>query len=172
VARWKYGNVEGLIDSLAAYEQDPDVLEASLFGYLSRVSLITQDEDQDVDGEHRVNLLTIHAAKGLEFDTVFVAGLEDGILPHSRSIEESGGEVEEERRLFYVAITRARRRLILSACRSRRRRGQAYEAAPSPFLEELPEELLDVQNDEEELAPEEAGRYFAELKRRIGSEPP
>ena len=171
VARWKYRNVEGLIDSVAAYEQDPDILDPSLFGYLSRISLITQDDDQEVEAEKKVNLLTIHAAKGLEFDTVFVAGLEDGILPHSRSLEDNGGDVEEERRLFYVAITRAERRLVLSACRRRRRRGRVYEALPSPFLDELPQDLLDVQQDEEDLAPEDAGRYFEELKRRIGQGP-
>jgi len=166
-ARWKYGNVEGLIDSVAAYEQDPDVVDPTLFGYLSRISLITQDDNQELDGQEKVNLLTIHAAKGLEFDTVFLAGLEEGILPHARSIEESGGELEEERRLFYVAITRAQRRLVLSACRTRRRRGQVYEAHPSPFLDELPKELLDVQQHEQEVAPEDAGRYFGELKRRL-----
>ncbi|MBN1835985.1 MAG: UvrD-helicase domain-containing protein [Spirochaetales bacterium] len=167
VARWKYSNVEGLVDSVAAYEEDPDVIDPSLFGYLSRISLITQDQDQDVDGQDKVNLLTIHAAKGLEFDTVFVPGLEAGVLPHARSLEESGGELEEERRLFYVAITRARRRLVLSACRSRRRRGQVCDAEPSPFLDELPQELLSIQEAERELAPEEAGQYFQELKRRL-----
>jgi DNA helicase-2/ATP-dependent DNA helicase PcrA len=171
VARWKYGNLEGLVDSLAAYEEDPDVVDPGLFGYLARISLITQDENQELERDQKVNLLTIHAAKGLEFDTVFAAGLEDGILPHSRSVEASGGDVEEERRLFYVAITRAQRRLFLSACRSRRRRGQSCEALPSPFLKELPEELLDVQRDEEELRPEEAEPYFAEMKRRIGRAP-
>ena len=168
VARWKYANVEGVVDSIAAYEEDPDVVDPSLFGYLARISLITQDENQEAEHDQRVNLLTIHAAKGLEFDTVFLAGLEAGILPHARSLEESGGDLEEERRLFYVAITRAQRRLFLSACRSRRRRGQVYEAQPSPFLDELPEELLDVQQEEEELPPEDARRYFDEMKRRIG----
>jgi DNA helicase-2/ATP-dependent DNA helicase PcrA len=168
VARWKYANVEGVVDSIAAYEEDPDVVDPSLFGYLARISLITQDENQEAEHDQRVNLLTIHAAKGLEFDTVFLAGLEAGILPHARSLEESGGDLEEERRLFYVAITRAQRRLFLSACRSRRRRGQVYEAQPSPFLDELPEELLDLQQEEEELPPEDARRYFDEMKRRIG----
>ena len=127
------------------------------------------DEDQDTDSRDKVNLLTIHAAKGLEFDTVFLAGLEEGMMPHARSIEENDGEIEEERRLFYVAITRAQRRLVLSACRSRRRRGQVCEALPSPFLDELPRELLSIQEEEAELAPEDASRYFAEIKRRMGS---
>jgi DNA helicase-2/ATP-dependent DNA helicase PcrA len=169
VARWKLANVEGLIDSLASYEEDPDNVDPGLFDYLNRISLLTRDNREELDGQQKVNLMTIHAAKGLEFDTVFVAGLEEGIVPHARALEEGESNLEEERRLFYVAITRAKRRLYLSACRTRRRRGQLQEAQPSPFLEELPSDLLEIQQEDEELSDAEARRLFAEMKRKMQS---
>ena len=69
--------------------------------------------------------MTIHAAKGLEFEVVFIAGCEDGIIPHARALEEGEGNLEEERRLFYVAVTRARRRLLVSSCLRRRKQNQS-----------------------------------------------
>lgn len=167
VARWKLANVEGLIDSVAAYEEDPDTVDPGLYDYLNRISLLTRDDRDALDGQQKVNLMTIHAAKGLEFDTVFVAGLEEGLVPHARALEEGESNLEEERRLFYVAITRAKRRLHLSACRTRRRRGQPVEALPSPFLQELPADLLEVQREDAELSDAEARRLFAEMKRKL-----
>ena len=169
VARWKLANVESLVDSLAAYEQDPDNLDPSLYHYLNRVTLMSQEDSQDQDGQQKVQLMTIHAAKGLEFDTVFVAAVEKDLIPHARAVEEGEANYEEERRLFYVALTRARRRLTLSACRARRRRGELKDAEPSPFLEEIPRELLDFQELEEaELPPEDASRLFARMKEGLG----
>ena len=172
VARWKYGNVEGLMDSIAAYEEDPDNLDPNLYEYLNRVTLVSRDTTGEAERQARVDLMTFHAAKGLEFDTVFLAGLEKGLIPHSRSLEEGMHSLEEERRLFYVAITRAKRRLYLSACRSRRRRGRLEEAEPSPFLEELPAELVEHHREEERLSDDEAKRLFAEMRRSFagGSE--
>lgn len=173
-ARWKYGNVEALAGSLADYERDPDNAEPSLFDWLGRVALASRDDLSDDDPSGKVNLMTIHAAKGLEFPVVFVAGVEKDIIPHSRSLAdpepdsfESPGSLEEERRLFYVAITRARRRLYLSHCASRRRRGDEIECEPSPFLDELPAECLAAPVDERPLGPEEAARMFAEARRRM-----
>ena len=173
VAKWKLANVDSLVDSLAAYEQDPDNLDPTLYRYLNQVTLASRDDDQGQDGKPQVQLMTIHAAKGLEFDTVFVAAAEKGLIPHARALEdgEANGEAsrEEERRLFYVALTRARRSLTLSACRARRRRGELKEAEPSPFLEELPRELLEFRELEEaELAPEDASRLFARMKEGLG----
>jgi DNA helicase-2/ATP-dependent DNA helicase PcrA len=168
IARWKYGNVEGLLDSISSYEEDPDNLDPNLYEYLNRVTLVTRDNLEDVTGGERVNLMTIHAAKGLEFDTVFLAGLEKGLIPHARSVEEGEHNLEEERRLFYVAITRAKRRLFLSSCRSRRRRGRLEEAEPSPFLDELPPELIEHHREDEQLSSEEATRLFARIKRGLG----
>jgi DNA helicase-2/ATP-dependent DNA helicase PcrA len=163
VARWKMSNVESLVDSLAAFEEDPDNLDPGLFQYLNRVSLLTREDAQDRNGDERVQLMTIHAAKGLEFDTVFIAGVERDLIPHARAVQEREANLEEERRLFYVALTRARRRLVLSA---RRRRGELKESAPSPFLEELPRELLEFRElEERELDAEEARSLFEHLKR-------
>jgi len=167
VARWKYGNVEGLMDSISGYEEDPDNPDPNLYEYLNRVTLVSRDNLEDAAGRQRVNLMTIHAAKGLEFDTVFLAGLEKGLIPHARSVEEGAHNLEEERRLFYVAITRAKQRLFLSSCRSRRRRGRPEEAEPSPFLEELPAELIEHHREDEEVGSEEATRLFAEMKRSL-----
>ena len=114
--------------------------------------------------ESKVNILTIHSAKGLEFDTVFIAGVEKDIIPHVRALEDHEANIEEERRLFYVALTRAKKRLYLSACRSRR--CGSIDCAPSPFIEELPEGVLDVQQEEEELSPAEAQQLFQEMKKK------
>jgi DNA helicase-2/ATP-dependent DNA helicase PcrA len=117
--------------------------ERNLFTYLQFVALLTAD-DQDKESEvPRVQLMTIHQAKGLEFDTVFVSGLEDGILPHQRSLDaEEIHAIEEERRLFYVAITRAKQRLYLTLARTRKNRGLVTDCTPSRFLAELPDKLL------------------------------
>ena len=167
IARWRYDNVEGLIDSLAAYEEDADNLELSLFGYLNRISLLAREDGQEQEPEDKVNLMTIHAAKGLEFEAVFVAGAEVNLIPHARSISEGDSNLEEERRLFYVAITRAKKRLFLSAARRRRKRGEVQETAPSPFIAEIPAELLEVHRPEEAVAREEALRLLERLKRRL-----
>lgn len=167
VARWKYGNVEGLMDSISTYEEDPDNLDPNLHDYLNRITLVSRDNLEDISGQERVNLMTIHAAKGLEFHTVFIAGLEKGLIPHARSLEEGEHNVEEERRLFYVAITRAKQRLYLSSCKTRRRRGSLEEAEPSPFLDELPADLLEYHREDEELSSEDASRLFAEMKSKL-----
>ena len=84
---------------------------ASVFDYLNRITLITRDDDQD-DTDGKVNIMTIHAAKGLEFQLVFLAGVEAHLIPHARAVEEDPANLEEERRLFYVAITRAREKAL------------------------------------------------------------
>ncbi len=139
-AAWKFRNLELLANSIERWERDPETLDKSLFAFLARVALATRDDPEDQDG--KVSLLTIHSAKRLEFDVVFIPGCEDGILPHARSMEDGGGDIEEERRLFYVALTRARRNLFLSRCARRTRRGQGMDTLPSPFLAELPEGSL------------------------------
>jgi DNA helicase II / ATP-dependent DNA helicase PcrA len=166
-ARWKFGNVESLVSSLAQFEDDPDAVRPDLYDYLRSVSLASRDDLEDRDSGGRVNVMTIHAAKGLEFPVVFVAGVEQGIIPHAKSVEEANADEEEERRLFYVALTRARRRLILTSCASRRRMGKPSPASPSPFLDELPQECLAPQAAEQSLSEEEAARLFADARRRF-----
>jgi DNA helicase-2/ATP-dependent DNA helicase PcrA len=154
VVKWKFGNVESLVGSLADFEEDPDSVDPTLFDYLTRVSLASRDDLDSREEGGRVNLMTIHAAKGLEFPVVFVAAVEKDIIPHARSVEEAGANVEEERRLFYVALTRARRRLILSFCSSRRRMGRPVEAFPSPFLDEIPPDCVSTPTEETEFVPD------------------
>lgn len=171
-AGWKYRNIELLAASIERWERDPDTFERGLFAYLARISLVTRDDADDDEG--KISLLTIHAAKGLEFEVVFVPGCEEGIIPHARSVLEGEGTLEEERRLFYVALTRAKKKLYLSRCLSRKQRMQAVEAGPSPFLEELPLNLIsqaDVAQEaksEEELKKDVLARMKAMFARTEG----
>jgi DNA helicase-2/ATP-dependent DNA helicase PcrA len=154
VVKWKFGNVESLVGSIADFEEDPDALHPTLFDYLARVSLASRDDLDTKEEGGRVNLMTIHSAKGLEFPVVFVAAVERDIIPHARSMEEADANVEEERRLFYVAITRAQKRLFLTFCSSRRRMGKPVETYPSPFLDELPAECLTMPVEEKDFVPD------------------
>ncbi len=115
----------------------------SLAGFLEHVSLV-MDADKGNDGE-RVSLMTLHAAKGLEFATVFLPGWEEGLFPHQRSLDESGkAGLEEERRLAYVGVTRAKRFAKISFAQNRRNRGLYQSAVPSRFVDELPADNVDV----------------------------
>jgi DNA helicase-2/ATP-dependent DNA helicase PcrA len=114
--------------------------ERSLAEFLENVALIS-DQDTLAEGQNVPTLLTLHAAKGLEFGTVFIVGLDDGILPHTRSFDEPE-EMDEERRLFYVGITRAKDRLYLVRSNRRGGRGYAEETYPSRFLNDIPAEML------------------------------
>ncbi|MFC2065432.1 ATP-dependent helicase [Chloroflexota bacterium] len=111
-----------------------------LLDFLESVALIS-DQDTLVEGKDHPALMTLHAAKGLEFGAVFIVGLDDGILPHSRSFDEPE-EMEEERRLFYVGITRTKDRLYLVRCQRRGGRGYGEEPYPSRFLDDIPDELI------------------------------
>jgi DNA helicase-2/ATP-dependent DNA helicase PcrA len=122
-------------------ENDPGTLEASpLAGFLSHASLEAGD-NQAQAGQDAIQLMTVHSAKGLEFTAVFITGLEEGLFPHENSVNEANG-LEEERRLMYVAITRAKERLYLSHTQSRMLHGQVRYNMPSRFLEELPSDSL------------------------------
>jgi DNA helicase II / ATP-dependent DNA helicase PcrA len=113
----------------------------NLQGFLEHISLV-MDNDQTA-AEDQVTIMTLHAAKGLEFDTVFLPGWEEGLFPHQRALDESGGAgLEEERRLAYVGLTRARKRALISCAANRRVHGQWLTALPSRFLSELPEDAI------------------------------
>ena len=115
----------------------------TLQGFLEHVALV-MDADT-AGGEERVSLMTLHAAKGLEFDVVFLPGWEEGLFPHQRSLDENGtAGLEEERRLAYVGLTRARCKAKVSFAQNRRNRGLWQAAAPSRFVDELPEEHIEV----------------------------
>jgi len=125
-------------EARAANGDDQDLLTA----FLDHVALVS-----DLDGwagERGVTLMTLHSAKGLEFPVVFLPGLEDGLLPHFNT-QGRPEDVEEERRLFYVGMTRAQDRLLLSACRRRRIAGRYQDQLPSPFLAEVPERLVEAE---------------------------
>ena len=126
-------NISELINTAASYDEQAQ--EPSLVEYLQQISLFSDADAYDATSE-RVALMTLHAAKGLEFDNVFVIGLEDGLLPHERG-EGDNDELEEERRLFFVGVTRARINLHLSYARYRTVRGQFLRTVASPFLFEL-----------------------------------
>src|SRR5262245_8383246 len=115
----------------------------TLQGFLEHVALV-MDADA-ANGEDRVSLMTLHAAKGLEFDVVFLPGWEEGLFPHQRSLDENGAAgLEEERRLAYVGLTRAKRKAKVSFAQNRRNRGLWQAAAPSRFLDGLPEAHVEV----------------------------
>ncbi len=134
----RLANVDELVS--AARQFDHDHPGASILEFMEEISLASA-VDRWKDEAGAVTLMTLHAAKGLEFPVVFVVGLEQGLLPHSRALDDDG-ELEEERRLLFVGITRARRELYLSHCRVREFRGQRTAAIPSCFLNELPGESM------------------------------
>lgn len=119
---------------------DGETEQDLLTQFLSHASLEAGEHQADV-GREALQLMTVHASKGLEFNTVFMSGLEEGLFPHEQSSYEASG-LEEERRLMYVAVTRARRRLYLSHAQSRMLHGQVRYGIPSRFLDEIPDELL------------------------------
>ena len=136
-------NLEALVDGAAEFdvnrELEGEAEVSALEEFLQQISLYTQQDD--LRDESAITLMTLHNAKGLEYETVFIAGCEDGAFPHMKSLEE-GGE-EEERRLCYVGITRARSRLYMTWTRERRLFGRAERNLPSRFVDELPEELTE-----------------------------
>ena len=125
--------------------------------FLEDMTLDSEREDEKEAKGDQVTLITMHSCKGLEFPHVYVVGMEDGLLPHSRSKVE--GTMAEERRLFYVAITRAMKTLTLSYCLGRKKYGQVLPCHPSPFLKELPPDLIEDANEKaKEPVKVETGR--------------
>ena len=135
--RWK--NVREIFTAVGKY--DGGLAPDGLSKFLEEVSLI-QETDKMTDRKEAISLMTLHSVKGLEFPIVFMVGLEEGVFPHSRSILNPK-ELEEERRLCYVGITRAKQKLHITFCRQRMIHGSAQFNPPSRFLLELPEESLD-----------------------------
>ena len=167
-AKWKYKNVLTFISLLDRWERENET-EESIYSYLNKITLITRDDNQDSEGG-KVGLMTIHAAKGLEFKVVFLAGCEDAIIPHARALEEDPANIEEERRLFYVAVTRAMDKLYITSCKMRHHLRDCVTCIPSRFLEEIPAELIQNGDEGKEETPEEAEKrimeQFAKLKAR------
>lgn len=145
---FKWENVSHCIDQMAIYEEDmvslESELEISLSHFLSTTSLDQEriPERDKTQKQDKVNLMTFHSAKGLEFTSCYLVGLEDHIIPHEKSLMETG--LEEERRLMYVAMTRAKKYLTLSMARKRKKMGQEIVTTPSRFLFEIPKELIRI----------------------------
>jgi DNA helicase-2/ATP-dependent DNA helicase PcrA len=139
-------NLDALVGQVVEYQlRNP---EATLADYLAEITLAAAADEID-DGSGQVSLMTLHTAKGLEYPVVFIAGLEQGTLPHMRSFEEIGG-LAEERRLFYVGITRAMRLLYLTIAMQRTLFGQLNSTMPSNFLLDIPADLIDQRGAERE----------------------
>ena len=135
--------IENLMELVsAARDYEGREAEASLGGFVDRLSLLSEADEESGSREARVWLMTMHAAKGLEFPVVVIAGLEEGLFPHSRAGEEEE-EIEEERRLCYVGMTRAQSSLVLTSAARRRVFGEYQSTEPSRFLDEIPAELVD-----------------------------
>ncbi len=175
-ARRRIENQEEILNAMAAYlERDP---EPDLAGFLDKVSLFDDDGPKQNDKEKKlaqnaVTLMSLHSSKGLEFPVVFLVGMEEGFLPHKKSIYETF-DIDEERRLCYVGITRAERQLVLLGAGRRRKYGKLEQRDPSRFLVEIPPELL-VRCDPEksiESTPEQqeksASNFFSGIGQLLG----
>ena len=142
----RYENIQELLNSIKEWIESPsnedgELGDKTLGGYLQQITLLT-DADDDKENADVVKLMTIHASKGLEFECVFVGGVEETLFPSSMSIN-TREELEEERRLFYVAVTRAKQRLWLTHANARYRFGQLVQNEPSRFIAEMPEQYVD-----------------------------
>jgi superfamily I DNA/RNA helicase len=174
-ARRRVENVEQVVNAAAGYEEKtPD---PTLAGFLEKVSLLGDEnfpgkgkKEPDKDA---VVLMSLHSSKGLEFPHVFLAGMEEGLLPHGKSISEEVS-IDEERRLCYVGITRARKHLTMTRCLQRKKYGKLQECYPSRFIEELPEHLLNHQKGRmaaeatEEDADRMADSFFSRMQSMLG----
>ena len=179
----------GYLDELKRLEKDPEAAETRirnlkelmptmdgignhpaerLENFLENVTLDSDYQDEKENTQDAVTLITMHSCKGLEFPHVFVVGLEDGLLPHTRSKTE--GTMDEERRLFYVAVTRAMQTLTITHCAGRKKYGQLLPCHPSPFLNELPPELVEHSDSKSKqpVAQESGKNLFAAIRQAIG----
>jgi DNA helicase-2/ATP-dependent DNA helicase PcrA len=142
----RYENIQELLNSIKEWVESPDtddgeVISKTLGAYLQQITLLTDADEKDPNAD-TVKLMTIHAAKGLEFSCVFAAGLEEMLFPNAMSIN-TREELEEERRLFYVVITRAKTRLWITYANTRYKFGSLVQNEPSRFIDELPEQFID-----------------------------
>ncbi len=184
-------NETGYFAEVKRLDKDPEVAEARirslrelmatmdgagnepaerLGNFLENITLDSDREEEKENTQDAVTLITMHSCKGLEFPHVFVVGLEDGLLPHSRSKIE--GTMDEERRLFYVAVTRAMQTLAISHCGGRKKYGQTLPCQPSPFLKELPEELIETSDAKSKtpVAQTSGKNLFAAMRSAIAPE--
>jgi DNA helicase-2/ATP-dependent DNA helicase PcrA len=171
----RYENVQELLNAIKEYVDDPEKEDKSLSAFLQEVSLLTgQDEDKDQDPD-KVTLMTIHMAKGLEFKNVYIVGMEEDLFP-SQLMLSSRSELEEERRLFYVAITRAQKKLYLSYALTRYRFGRLKNCEPSRFLDDINTKFIKVSTkfggvDSVAPNPNFAKSFVSGMKKTVSSQP-
>ena len=161
-------NIKELLTDLDAAGHPGEKPAERIGTFLEELTLDSEREEEKQLEKDAVTLITMHSCKGLEYPHVFIVGLEDGLLPHSRSKVE--GTLDEERRLFYVAITRAMMSLTMSHCLSRKKYGQAMPCHPSGFLKEIPDEFVERAEERAKapVTPEAGKSLFAALKASIG----
>lgn len=147
----RYENVQELLNAIKEFTDDPEREDKSLSAFLQEVTLLT-DEDRNKSDEETVTLMTIHMAKGLEFNYVYIVGMEEDLFP-SQMMLSSRADLEEERRLFYVALTRAKKRITLSYALNRYRFGRLKTCEPSRFLEEIDPKFLKINKKFSSTAP-------------------
>ncbi len=160
VAYRRIENINGFVDSVNHYESKED--SPSLQGFLETMALADMIEEKKEKEGRGVTLISFHSSKGLEFPVVFIAGTEEDILPHKKSVDTVSG-IEEERRLFYVGITRAMKELFLTYTDHRRKYGKETPSVASRFLEEIPEEVTRVVDRFEKMDPEQEKAYVKRL---------
>lgn len=176
VARRRVDNQNEMLNSMSIYLDR--VKSPDLSGFLDRISLNDDDAPGKNDKESKLNLdavtlMSLHSSKGLEFPVVFLAGMEEGFLPHKKSVSETF-DIDEERRLCYVGITRAQRQLFLSSARQRRKYGKLEQREPSRFLNEIPSEVIRKAQAEEPATgtPEQqaasASDFFSNMNKLLG----
>lgn len=163
-------NIEELLHGIEQYEHKFRKKKPTLSGYLQEIALATSDEEDDSDKPSKgVTLMTLHKSKGLEFPVVFLAGLDKDYIPSPRAIEE--GKIDEERRLFYVGMTRAQKRLFLTYPGTKVFRGKQRNVTPCPFLREIPEEFLDgkIGEKEDQEKIEFIDNFFKQMKEKLAN---
>lgn len=170
----RYENIQELLNSIKEWTESPsnedgELGDKSLGSYLQQITLLT-DADDDKGEQDAVKMMTIHAAKGLEFECVYVGGVEETLFPSGMSIN-TREELEEERRLFYVAVTRAKQKLWLTYANARYRFGQLVQNDPSRFIEEMPEQYIDktyAGGGARNNASSDMGSAFERMQRGFG----
>jgi len=163
-------NLRELIATLDNFGRTTSPLADRLQTFLEDITLDSEREEEKENSGDAVTLITMHSCKGLEFRRVYIVGLEEGLLPHSRSATD--GTLDEERRLFYVAVTRVMESLVISHCAGRKKYGQLMPCHPSRFLKELPAELVedDDDKDSEPMNQETGKNLFAAIRSAINCE--
>jgi superfamily I DNA/RNA helicase len=159
-------NLKDLVATLDHPEHEGNTPQQRLLCFLENINLDPDREEEKETVGDQVTLITMHSCKGLEYPRVFVVGMEDGLLPHTRAKEE--GTIDEERRLFYVAITRAQEILTVSHCLMRKKYGETITCHVSPFLKELPADLVEREKDLAPVSVSTGKDYFAAMKAMIG----